>query len=258
MRLDPAEPPERGPHSRGGKEGNRPDRDDKGRGGYRDDDRGYPDGRAGPSSSDRYDLPPPTGVALPPGASATDAISETLATMPPSKLLDIMTEMKVCRLGMMRAKTHTLIWALYSFIQQALVKTSPEQARALLNANPQLAYALFQAMLMMNIVDPVVLQVCPLPYPGIDQTRILKMSWLQQQRMLAPAQGAPPPLAQPAPFAPAVPPPVAPAPYPYPSAASAVPVIPPPAPVYQAPPPVAAVPPQPVDVRGRPSRIACR
>ena len=40
--------------------------------------------------------------------------------------------------------------------------TSPFEARTLLTSNPQLAYALFQAMLMMNIVDPGVLQVRPL------------------------------------------------------------------------------------------------
>lgn len=36
--------------------------------------------------------------------------------------------------------------------------TQPDQARTLLAAKPQLAYALFQAMLLMNIVDPAVLQ----------------------------------------------------------------------------------------------------
>lgn len=37
--------------------------------------------------------------------------------------------------------------------------TQPEQARQLLQSKPQLAYALFQAMLLMNIVDASVLQV---------------------------------------------------------------------------------------------------
>lgn len=35
---------------------------------------------------------------------------------------------------------------------------APDQAKTLLNGHPQLAYALFQAMLMMNVVDPNILQ----------------------------------------------------------------------------------------------------
>lgn len=47
---------------------------------------------------------------------------------------------------------------------QTLIATQPDQARQLLASKPQLAYALFQAMLLMNIVDPSVLQVssCPM------------------------------------------------------------------------------------------------
>lgn len=83
-----------------------------------------------------YTLPPnlPAGVPLPAGVGSTDAITQTLATLPPNQLLDIMSQMK------------------------SLVATSPEQARALLSGHPQLAYALFQAMLMMNVVDPDILQ----------------------------------------------------------------------------------------------------
>ncbi|GAC97449.1 RNA recognition motif containing protein [Pseudozyma hubeiensis SY62] len=83
-----------------------------------------------------YTLPPnlPAGVPLPAGVGSTDAITQTLATLPPNQLLDIMSQMK------------------------SLVATSPDQARALLSGHPQLAYALFQAMLMMNVVDPDILQ----------------------------------------------------------------------------------------------------
>lgn len=42
---------------------------------------------------------------------------------------------------------------------QTLIETQPDQARQLLQSKPQLAYALFQAMLLMNIVDASVLQV---------------------------------------------------------------------------------------------------
>lgn len=81
-------------------------------------------------------LPPnlPAGQPLPPGIGATDSISQTLAAMPPNQLLDIMSQMK------------------------SLVTSSPEQAKVLLTGHPQLAYALFQAMLMMNVVDATILQ----------------------------------------------------------------------------------------------------
>lgn len=41
--------------------------------------------------------PFPQGVQLPAGTNATDAISQTLAAMPPDQLLDIMSQMKVRR-----------------------------------------------------------------------------------------------------------------------------------------------------------------
>lgn len=61
-------------------------------------------GGGGPQS--RMPMPPqaqqnqkmnlPQGTTLPPGVNATDAISQTLATIPPEQLLDIMSHMKVC------------------------------------------------------------------------------------------------------------------------------------------------------------------
>lgn len=101
---------------------------------------GAPSGPAGfggpPAGAVAETLPPnlPAGVPLPAGLGSTDAITQTLATLPPNQLLDIMSQMK------------------------SLVTTSPDQARALLTGHPQLAYALFQAMLMMNVVDPEILQ----------------------------------------------------------------------------------------------------
>ncbi|PKI84204.1 hypothetical protein MVES_002149 [Malassezia vespertilionis] len=74
------------------------------------------------------------GTPLPPGVSATDAITHAIASLPPNQLMDILTQMK------------------------SLSATSPEQARALLSGNPQLAYAVFHSMLMMNIVDPLIVQ----------------------------------------------------------------------------------------------------
>ena len=75
------------------------------------------------------------GMDLPPGQSSLDSISRTLATMPPNQLLDVLAQIKT------------------------LVHQESHQVRQLLGANPQLAYALFQAMLMMNLIDNNVLQV---------------------------------------------------------------------------------------------------
>lgn len=76
----------------------------------------------------------PQGVPLPLGASALDMISQTLATMNPTQLVEVLAQFK------------------------AFVITHPDQARSLLVAHPQLAYALFQALLLNKIVDPAILQ----------------------------------------------------------------------------------------------------
>ncbi|KAG9307925.1 hinge domain of cleavage stimulation factor subunit 2-domain-containing protein [Chiua virens] len=76
----------------------------------------------------------PLGVPVPPGSTALDCISQTLATMNPAQLVEVLAQMK------------------------AFVITHPEQARALLITHPQYAYALFQALLLNKIVDQAVLQ----------------------------------------------------------------------------------------------------
>ncbi|KAH9994558.1 hinge domain of cleavage stimulation factor subunit 2-domain-containing protein [Russula compacta] len=76
----------------------------------------------------------PRGVPVPPGTSALDMISQTLATMNPTQLVEVLAQFK------------------------AFVITHPDQARYLLVAHPQLAYALFQALLLNKIVDPAILQ----------------------------------------------------------------------------------------------------
>ncbi|XXG94069.1 hypothetical protein Hte_000320 [Hypoxylon texense] len=76
-------------------------------------------------------LPPlPPGKELPPGVSATDAISRTLNALPPSQVLDILSQMK------------------------SLATTDPARATELLQQAPQLAYAIFQALLLMGLVSP--------------------------------------------------------------------------------------------------------
>ena len=88
------------------------------------------DGAAGQPPS----LPPlPPGTDLPPNLKCTDAISQTLNTLPPSQLLDVLTQMK------------------------SLVATDPARATELLKQAPQLSYAIFQALILMNLVDPKVL-----------------------------------------------------------------------------------------------------
>ncbi|KAL9108591.1 MAG: hypothetical protein Q9227_006677 [Pyrenula ochraceoflavens] len=79
-------------------------------------------------------LPPlPAGTDLPPNLKCSDAISKTLNTLPPSQLLDVLTQMK------------------------SLVATDPARATELLKQAPQLSYAIFQALILMNLVDPKVL-----------------------------------------------------------------------------------------------------
>ncbi|KAI1142882.1 hypothetical protein F5Y05DRAFT_366527 [Hypoxylon sp. FL0543] len=76
-------------------------------------------------------LPPlPPGKELPPGVTATDAISRTLNTLPPSQLLDILAQMK------------------------SFATTDPARATELLQQAPQLSYAIFQALLLMGLVSP--------------------------------------------------------------------------------------------------------
>ncbi|GAA5867196.1 hypothetical protein JCM3774_002367 [Rhodotorula dairenensis] len=119
-----------------------------------------PSGTTGPR-------PLPQGVPVEAGKTAIDKITETIGTMPPGQLLDIMSQMK------------------------ALVTASPYEARALLTAQPQLSYALFQAMLCMGLVDNNVLaKAFPAPPPA--------------------AAAAPPPAAAPSSYPPAAP---VPAPY---------------------------------------------
>ncbi|KAK7753282.1 hypothetical protein SLS62_004801 [Diatrype stigma] len=76
-------------------------------------------------------LPPlPPGKELPPGVSAVDAISQTLNTLPPAQLLDILSQMK------------------------SLATTDPGRATELLQQAPQLSFAIFQALLLMGLVSP--------------------------------------------------------------------------------------------------------
>ena len=79
-------------------------------------------------------LPPlPPGIDLQPNITCPDAISKTLSTLPAPQLLDILSQMK------------------------GLVMGDPAKATELLKQAPQLAYAIFQALLLMGLVDTTVL-----------------------------------------------------------------------------------------------------
>lgn len=85
-------------------------------------------------------IPPPSQPQAPvPGPpNPSDTIAAVLGTMTPQNMFDLISSMKV------------------------LGANEPDKARAVLNANPQLSYALFQALLMMNLVEPSSLQVSAL------------------------------------------------------------------------------------------------
>ncbi|KLO15555.1 hypothetical protein SCHPADRAFT_902322 [Schizopora paradoxa] len=114
----------------------------------------------------------PPGVPLPPGSTAMDAISTTLASMDPAQLTEVLAQMK------------------------AFVINHPEQARILLVAHPQFSYALFQALFLQKIVDPAILQrMLPTPQGA------------GQPPAPPPPQAAPPHVPTPQPAMPPMPPP---------------------------------------------------
>jgi cleavage stimulation factor subunit 2 len=79
-------------------------------------------------------LPPlPPGADLQPNLSCPDSISVTLGTLPAPQLLDIISQMK------------------------GLVMTDPAKATEVFRQAPQLAYAIFQALLLLGLVETNVL-----------------------------------------------------------------------------------------------------
>ena len=135
-------------------------------------------------------LPPlPPGVDLQPNLKCTDAISQTLNTLPPNQLLDVLTQMK------------------------SLAISDPHKAAELLKAAPQLSYAIFQALILMGLVDPKVLasvveqtirpppQSIPPPQPTPQHYGGYPPPPLPQQRLPPPPQqyAPPPPMPMPQP-----------------------------------------------------------
>lgn len=102
-------------------------------------------GQDGGAEGQTTELPPlPPGRELAPNLSAEDAISKTLETLPVPQLLDVMSQMK------------------------GLVTADPAKATQLFSTQPQLAYAIFQALLLLKLVDPQILAAilqAPVPPP---------------------------------------------------------------------------------------------
>jgi cleavage stimulation factor subunit 2 len=89
----------------------------------------------GQSQAQSSDLPPlPEGVGLGAHLTAQDAISATVATIPPAQLLDAMQQM------------------------QDLARADPDHATRLLLQGPQLTYAILQILVLMKLVDTTTLQ----------------------------------------------------------------------------------------------------
>ncbi|OCK83735.1 hypothetical protein K432DRAFT_346579 [Lepidopterella palustris CBS 459.81] len=91
-------------------------------------------GQEPPQPSQSSALPPlPPGTDLAPNLTCPDAISRTLSTLPAPQLLDILSQMK------------------------GLVMSDPGKATELLKQAPQLSYAIFQSLLLLNLVDTSIL-----------------------------------------------------------------------------------------------------
>jgi cleavage stimulation factor subunit 2 len=157
-------------------------------------------------------------VPLDPGMTAPDAISNTLRAYPPAQLLDIVSQMKT------------------------LAATDPQKATQLLQQAPQLGYAIFQALLLLGLVNTEIIgqliqQQTAHPPPQVQQP-----PQPPQQQMPQPAFPPPQPFAQPPANPYAQQPPQF---NPYQPQPQYAPTPPAPQPAYQPPPQHAPAPPQP-------------
>ncbi|CAG8614735.1 2639_t:CDS:2 [Paraglomus brasilianum] len=131
------------------------------------------------SSQQPQQTPLMTQASLPQGSgpqqSAVDTISKNLATMSPNQLYDVLAQVKL------------------------LIQNNIDQARALLTQNPQLSYALFQSMLLLNVVEPAVLQ------RGLQSNIQAAPQPNQQPNQQPPSHPPPPPIVSNVPFPQTVP-----------------------------------------------------
>lgn len=103
-----------------------------GGGGNRDRDMGHHNGPRHNNNDDlgMRDEGPPQPEKTP------EMISRAVAALPPEQMFDLMKQMKLC------------------------IQNNPQEARTMLLQNPQLSYALLQALVVMKIVDPPAAIVC--------------------------------------------------------------------------------------------------
>ncbi|KAI9013318.1 hypothetical protein BC832DRAFT_289532 [Gaertneriomyces semiglobifer] len=73
-------------------------------------------------------------MAVPNAEPSTEAVRKAIAAFPPDQLIEVLSQLRM----------H--------------VQTNVDQVRTLLNQNPQLGYALFQALMTMNVGDPTLLK----------------------------------------------------------------------------------------------------
>jgi cleavage stimulation factor subunit 2 len=111
----------------------------------------------------------PPGAELPPGVTAIDAISKTIAAIPTPQLLDFISQIK------------------------GICATNPAQATALFQQAPQLGYAIFQAMLLLGLVDANIV------HQLIETTAAAPAPVAQPPPMAYPPQAPPQPMSYPPP-----------------------------------------------------------
>ncbi|XP_047128493.1 cleavage stimulation factor subunit 2 isoform X1 [Hydra vulgaris] len=110
----------------------------------------------------------PYGQAVNPD-KAPETITNAVASLPPEQMFELMKQMKLC------------------------IQNNPEEARQMLLQNPQLAYALLQAQVIMKIVDPKVAEAI-LHQPRGEP---LPINQLMEQAGIGPgSQNVPPPIKQ--------------------------------------------------------------
>ncbi|XP_071647402.1 uncharacterized protein Cstf64 isoform X2 [Temnothorax longispinosus] len=110
---------------------------------------------------------------------APEAISKAVASLPPEQMFELMKQMKLC------------------------VQNNPNEARQMLLQNPQLAYALLQAQVVMRIVDPhtaVSMLHKANPIPGVLTPSEKPIPQIQPRIEEPWAPRPPPPVTVPAPI----------------------------------------------------------
>ncbi|KAJ3393016.1 hypothetical protein HDU84_002956 [Entophlyctis sp. JEL0112] len=120
-------------------------------------------------ASNRHEEKPVVPKPVIATGSSVDAISKALETIPSAQLLEAMAQLKL------------------------LAHTAPDQVKTILTSNPQLAYAIFQAMVAMNAIDHGVMVrmglAPPMQQPAVN-TGVLPVS-LPQFQSVAPIMQPP-------------------------------------------------------------------